>query len=279
MKKEFITIREKETAVRFQNTKVNAVRIKDILKKGVRVYKDDKIGVSGAIGDVSDEVLVENAMQNLSTGIAYPYELSSNFKDHRNYNSNPMSETKLLAYSEEILETLKRDYSDFDFSEGLLTKEVTYQMQNSEGLDLEYKDAYMSLEMILKEKKSANLFDGVLMYYGRSFDIDKFWAFNRGYLDAYRKDVPLPEGDVLPVFSFDFPELNGFLTRSLNGERYATGSSIFSNKIGEKLFNDKITLEQNRSPEHKPEPFFDMEGAVLNEDHHALIEKGKLVSY
>jgi len=277
MKKEFITIKEKETALRIQNTEVNAVRMKDIVRKGVRVYKDGKIGISGTIGDTQEEVLIENAVQNLSAGISYPYELS-NYKDHRDYSKEHINETELLSCAEGILERLRSDYSDFDFSESILTKEIIWKMQNTEGLDLEYKDEYFSLGLILKEKKSANIFDGFLQYYGRSFELDKFWEFNEGFLEAYRNKVQLPEGEKLPVFTFEYSELHKFLSRSLNGEIYATGGSIFSNKMGEKLFNEKITLEQNMCPIYRAEPFFDMEGTVLKNDAYTLIDRGRLVN-
>ncbi len=278
MKQESITIREKETAAKVQNTRINAVRTKDIAKKGVRVYEDGKIGISGAIGEVAEDKLVENAVRNLGTGIAYPYPLSKDRKDHRTYNDNPISAEKLMSITESVLETLGKEYSDFDFSETVSTSEITIEMRNSEGLDLEYKDAYFSLGLILREKKSANLFDGLVMCVGRQFDPDKFWAFNRSYLEAYRNPVALPEGEVLPVFALMPDNLTGFLNKSLNGERFATGSSIFSGKLGEQLFNEKVTLEQNRNPLHEPGAFFDMEGVVLPEDRCVLIEDGKLVS-
>jgi PmbA protein len=278
MQKETISIQVKETAVRVQNTRVNAVRMKDIVKKGLRVYQDGKIGISGAIGDVPEEVLLDQAVQNLKTGIAYPYEMTGSRKDHRNYGSNPISGSELLNYTEEILSRLRQDYPEFDFSEGIVTKEATWQMRNTKGLDLEYKDAWLELGLLLKEKKSVNLIDGFLMYYGRSFDVEKFWAFNKGFLDAYNHSVPLPEGDHLPVFKLELSELILFLSRSLNGEGYATGSSIFSGKMGEKLFHEKLVVEQNMSPLLRYEPFFDMEGTVLENDRHVLIDKGRLVS-
>lgn len=276
MEREFITIREKETAFRVQNTRINAVRTKDILKKGVRVYRDGKIGISGAVGDLPDDILIDSAVKNLSTNIEYPYKLSGDRKDHRNYNENPMTGEELLKHSEDILDVLRRDYPEFDFSERISAKEVRWTMTNTAGLDLEYRDAFISLGLILKEKKSANLFDGFLMYYGRSLDMDKFWAFNRDYLAAYNNPVPLPEADVLPVFTFEFGELIGFLAHCLNGERYAVGSSIFSGKLNEQLFNDKIVLKQNMDPIYRAEPFFDMEGTVLENDTYTLINKGKL---
>lgn len=141
MDKEFITIREKETAVRVQNTKVNAVRMKDIVKKGVRVYKNGKIGISGAVGDISDEALVHNAIENLSAGIPYPYELSGNCKDYRDYGKQRISSAEIVDYGEEILAKLRAEYDDFSFSEGFFTNEVTIQMKNTQGLDLEYRDS------------------------------------------------------------------------------------------------------------------------------------------
>lgn len=278
MKQEFITIQEKETAVKVQNTRVNAVRMKDIVKKGVRVFDGGKIGISGTIGEVAEKALIESAVQNLSTGIEYPYPLSRERKDYRCYNDKPISAEELLTMSESVLETLRREYSDFDFSETISSNEVVWQMRNSEGLDLEYKDAYFSLGLILKEKKSANLFDGFIMCAGREFDLDRFWAFNHSYLEANRKTVDLPQGDVLPVFTFEPDNLTGFLNKCLNGERYATGSSIFSGKIGEALFNEKVILEQNRDPRIFPRAFFDLEGVVLNDDRYVMIESGKLVS-
>lgn len=278
MKQEFIVIREKETAARVQNSQINAVRTKDIVKQGVRVYADGKIGISGVVGEASEKTLVENAVQNLSAGIKYPYAISKDRHDHRCYNNNPMGAEELLSMAESVLKTLRNEYADFDFSETISTNEITWQMGNSEGLDLEYTDAFFSLGLILKEKESADLFNGVLMCMGRQFDPDAFWTFNRAYLEACRTPVDLPEGEVLPVFFLEPDNLLGFLNKSLNGERFATGSSIFSGKLGEQLFSEKVTVEQNRDPRYNPRPFFDMEGVVLPKDRHVLIESGKLVS-
>ena len=278
MKQEFITIREKETAARIQNTQINAVRIKDIVRKGVRVYEDGKIGISGAVGHVPQESLIDDAVQNLKTGIEYPYSLTKDKRDHRSYNHSPMSAEELLSITESVLETLRKEFPDFDFSETVSSNEITAEMRNTEGLDLKYNDAYFSLGLILKEKASANLFDGFLMCVGRQFELDKFWSFNRSFLEAYRTPVALPEGDVLPVFVLEPDNLLGFLNKSLNGERFATGSSIFSGKLGEQLFNEKVTVEQNRNPLYNPRAFFDMEGVVLPEDRYVLIEDGRLMS-
>src|SRR5690554_4597284 len=134
-------MRIKESAARVQNSEVTAVRVKDITRKGVRVYQDGKIGIAGVVGDAPEDVLLQGAMQNLNAGIAYPYPLTQNLKDHRCYNEQPMSSQELLEQAEGVLQILQKDYPDFAFSESISSIEQIVQMRNSEGLDLEYKDA------------------------------------------------------------------------------------------------------------------------------------------
>jgi PmbA protein len=188
-----------------------------------------------------------------------------------------MSGEELLKLTEEILEKLKTNYDKFLFSETISVKETIVKMKNSEGLDLEYIDAWFELGLILKEKSSANLFDGLIQYFGRSFDKQNFWDFNKGYLNAYSKQVKLPEGEKIPVFILEDSELNGFLNKSLNGERYANGSSLLSGKLNEQLFNKKITFGQNFDSGMTFEPFFDNEGTILKNDRLPLIQSGKLI--
>ena len=278
MKKEFITMRIKESAARVQNSEVTAVRVKDITRKGVRVYQDGKIGIAGVVGDAPEDVLLQGAMQNLNAGIAYPYPLTQNLKDHRCYNEQPMSSQELLEQAEGVLQILQKDYPDFAFSESISSIEQIVQMRNSEGLDLEYKDAVFALSLILKERATANLFDGALFCLTRDFDPDKFWDFNRSFLEAYRNKVELPEGDVLPVFMWDLSVLQSFLGRALHGERFARGSSLFSGKLGEQLFAEKVTIELNRDPATRIKPFFDTEGVVIPNDRLALVENGRLTA-
>lgn len=276
MKREFTTLREKETTARVQTSQIQAVRVKDITKKGVRVYKDGKIGIAGVVGDASDAVLLESAVQNLSAGIDYPYPLSSDRRDHRSYNKQPMSSQELLDHAEHILAILRKEFSDFSFSEAISTNELMIQMQNSEGLDLEYRDGFFMLTLILKEKATANLFDGALICQTRQFDPKRFLDFNQAFLKAYRNKVELPSGEMLPVFTLGTESTLAFIGRSLNGERFARGSSLFSGRLGDQLFSERITIELNRDPLLNGRPFFDAEGVVLAGDRLALIEDGNL---
>ncbi len=278
MKKEFITVSEKETVLRIQACKIEAVRSKDIVKKGVRVYEGGKIGISGAVGDIPDDVLIERAIENLATDISYDYALESNHVEARNYNENPMTAKTMIDHTEAILEELRTNYTDFDFFENVGIREKKVEMRNTEGLHLTYEDALFSLSLVLKEKGGPNVFDGFLVYQGRTFDRDAFWRQNHEILNAYRTKVSLPEGDKLPVFMLDFEVLTSILARSLNGENYATGSSLFKGKLGETLFDSRVNLYQWGDSKATFEPYFDREGCLTKGDKLPLIENGKLVS-
>ena len=278
MKKEWLVIKEKETTVKVKTAKVEAVRSKDIVKKGYRVYKDGKIGISGAIGDVPMAQLEKDATENLMTDIAYPYALTGDKKDHRNYNASPMDAKTLLEETEAILAFFRESYPEFDYSEHLSVIEHSAWMQNTEGLDLKYEDAYFELALILKEIGGPNVFDGFLSYFGRSFDRAKFIEQSKAFMKGYLGKADLPEGDKLPVFFIGEDSFNGIFSRSLNGEIYATGSSLFKGKLGETLFNEKLTLSIWKNPVQNFAPFFDREGMTYENDKLPLIQNGKFVS-
>lgn len=276
MKKEWIKLTTRETAIKVRNTKVEAIRSKNLVKKGVRVFENGYIGISGCIGDTPNALLEKQAEDNLAVQIEYPYTLETGTVDHRDYNENPMDAETLLKHTNQILEVLRTDYPAFDFSETVSLKETEYQFQNTEGVDLLYKDAYYSIGLLLKDKQSANLFDGFLMNAGRQFNPEKFWKSSKDVLKAYETPVALPENTKLPVIFLGDSSITGFLNRCLNGESYALGSSLFSGKIGEKLFDERVNVSQYRNPKEVFEPFFDKEGVVLENNQYTLIENGVL---
>lgn len=278
MEKEFVTVSEKQTAVRIQNTKINAIRTKDIIKKGVRVYKDGKCGTGGAIGEISEDIITNQAIKNLDTGISYPYDLQSGLTMYKDLKRSHVYEKDLMEISENILEALRTEFSGFDFSESINFSEISVSFNNTKNLDLIYKDAFFDIGLVIKEKKSANLFDGYLGYTGRKFETKKFLQMSREVLKAYNTPATLPEGEKIPVISMGMSSLKMFLNKSLNGESYASGSSILSKKLGEKIFCEKITIDQCRDSEKQFTPFFDMEGVVLKGYSTPLIKDGMLAN-
>ncbi|MCH4891118.1 hypothetical protein EZV73_26305 [Acidaminobacter sp. JC074] len=272
--KQHYKIHSKETTVRVLNTEVSAVRKKNIVKQAVRVIEEDKIGIAGAIGSCKLEDLESQAKSNLSIGIPYPYELNPVKKESVILNDCDLSHDGLKDTVEEILDFLKA-YDEFDFSEVAKLVEETISFTDSQGTDLVYEDKYVEIGFILKEKALANLFDGFLAYSGRHFDMDKFKSFNKKLLKAYSNKVDMPEEKELPVIFMEGEDLLRLkLLQELNGEKIGSKASIFTEKIGSKMFNDKFNVVQNFNPVTAFRPFFDKEGTVMENYKYPLITNG-----
>ncbi|MBU1019958.1 MAG: hypothetical protein KJ847_01985 [Firmicutes bacterium] len=276
MKKEKISIQTNETSIKIQASLINSIRVKNIERNAVRVYQDNKIGISGAVGSSSEDILTKQAIENLSSNIPYPYDLETTRKDHRNYTSTHYSETDLMKLTEQILAMLHQEFSDFIFGESIQKVEIDYRMSNTEGLDLRYQDEHINFGFIVKAKSSPNLFDTFVGWHGRDLDVDKLLGFLRMQLLAERNMVALPEGEKLPVFFVSPDALGGFLIRQLNGETYGNKASLFDQKLGEQLFHEKLTIVQNNDPKTSYSNFFDAEGVIKENNIVPLVEKGVL---
>ncbi len=276
MKKEKISIKRKETSIKLQASQINSIRVKDIERKAVRVFQDGKIGISGAVGSSSEEELTKQAIDNLSSNILYPYELESNKKNHRNYKDTHYSENDLMKLTENVLSSLNQEFDDFIFSESIKTIEIDYILENTDGLYLRYQDEHLELSLIVKAKSSPNLFDTFIGWEGRNLDLDRFLSFIKKQLQAERNTVDLPTEEKVPIFFLSPDSLGQFLMKQLNGEIYGNKASLFDNKLGEKLFNKKLTIIQNNNPKTSYSKFFDTEGVTKENDSVTLIENGVL---
>lgn len=276
MKQENIRIKRKETSIKLQASEINSIRVKDIERNAVRVYKDGKIGISGAVGSSSQEELKKQAIDNLASNIPYPYNLEKDTKDHRDYTEKVYTETELMTFTEKLLNALKEEHDDFIYSESVKSVQIDRSFQNSEGLDLRFKDAHIELGLIVKSKSSSNLFDTFLGWNGRNLDEGKFISFCKEFLNAERNKVELPKEGKVPVFFSGLGTIGGFINRHLNGETYGNKASIFDGKLGEKVFNERVTLYQNRNPKETYSSFYDSEGVVKPNDRVDLIKNGVL---
>lgn len=267
-----------ETTVNIVQTRVESIRKKDITRTGLRLYKDGYIGVAGAIGSYREQDLEQKAMDALQLQIPYPYGLSSDKKQVLDLTSSILTEQQLLHETEEILSELRKSQPAFSFSHKtkLVHREVS--LDNDLGLDLAYRDSYVSMELVFKEKSSSSIMDGFAGYEGRSYDRNEFLQLINGVCDAYRNKVDLPAGNLPVVFSEEKGLLFKKLVEELQGQRFATGSSLLSGKTGQQLFSPDFTLYQTHNSEETYGPFFDAEGTVNKDYQYALIEKGRFIT-
>jgi PmbA protein len=268
-----------ELSVNVVQTRVDSIRKKDILKTGIRVYRDGKIGIAGAIGRRHEEDLTQSAVAALELGIPYPYRLA---RQHKEAVEPPCELPEGTAFVEEMqgmLDDLRQAQPGYSFSHKikLLTQDV--QLANDLGLDLRYRSTSIDVGLVIKDKRSANIMDAFVGYDGWRYDRAEFLRLATMICDAFSHQVEIHDG-TYPVLFFSMDgTYYSKLAESLHGVLYATGGSLISGKMGQKLFADGLTVYETRNwQDGIIDAFFDAEGTVNDDHRYALVQDGTLVA-
>ena len=267
----------KETSISISNSVVDAVRFKNDTKTSIRAYEDGYIGVAGAIGKYDEAELENQAAEGLRHRIKYPCCPSTDTQERIDKRTDFIREEELVNEVDDLLYSLRKEHPDFIFSNKINLTETNVSMSNDKNLKLEYSDKGIEGGVLYKHKDSSSLFEGGIICQERKYNKDLLLKEFDVILKAFNNKVELPENKRYPVafFSSDIPMTK--LIADLEGNVFGAGTSLFSNKIGQKIFSEDFTLYQSLNPEDAINiPFFDAEGTVNPEYRYALIENGVL---
>lgn len=269
----------KETCITISNSKVESIRLKNDTKTSLRIYKDGYIGVAGRIGKYSEGELEKEALEALEQKIEYPCEPTQNKQEKLDKKAEIIKDEEAACEVEELLSELNKQQPEFIFSHKVRIKETNNKIVNDGNLDLEYSDRVMSIEIVYKDKSSSNIMDGFVGSEERKYDRELFLKESNMVLNAYKNKVDFDNSGTYPViFIANEMPVEKFMS-DLNGKIFASGSSLFSNKMGEKVFNENFTFYHSLNPDDVLNmPFFDAEGVVNPDYRYALIENGVISS-
>ncbi|SFB30741.1 metallopeptidase TldD-related protein [Clostridium frigidicarnis] len=266
----------KETSISIANSNIDAVRLKNDTKTSLRVYKDGIIGVAGAIGKYNEDELEKQAIEGLEQNIPYPYQLSGYRKENVDKRLEIIKEEELVSEVDKFLCELKNNHPEFSFSNKINLKETSTRILNDNVLDLQYADRGITIQLLFKHKNSSSLFDGFIGAEERKYDRNLLLQESEIILNTFNNKVNLPKNKKYPVVFAHYIPVNK-LINDLSGKAFGTGSSLFSNKIDEKIFSENFTFHQSLNPQDVINmPFFDAEGVVNNDYRCTLIENGVL---
>jgi len=279
MIKEIYCEKSKVTELSIANNKVSAIKKSDTSKTGLRLYDNSCIGVAGAIGAYDENKLLDRAKQMLVFKIPYACEPAGEIKREIDLSDSfELSEVDFVKRSEELLQKLALEYPKFSFNHKITYEETETSLRNDLGAGLLFRDKCVQATLLIKHKESKNLMDSIGASVTRKFDFDDVYKTVSETCACYEEKVPIP-GEKIPVVFLTNHQtvLSKFLT-DLNGRTMGTGASMFSGKIGQKLFAEHFSLCVERKPRENYSCFFDAEGTVLSEDSFPLIENGVLKS-
>lgn len=272
--KEKLSSRDIDSIVRFQENKIVSFDKSDSIGYSFRFYKDGFVGIHYNQGEISDEAGFAKAEKNLEFKRPYKFSPETGSR-HRDLSDKEITDKELMDLAAEALDHIHKKYPDFSFN-GDFQKHISEcKMSNSNGLDYSDRDCNVSVSVSFKHKDSKDINDGYYSMSLRNFDVQKFYDMTDNYLANYSKMLELPEELIIQTQYYGYL---GLLHNCLDSESLSLGTSLFTGKIGEKLFSEKFSLRHDVSDKEAwDSTFYDGEGVVLPDDKLSYIENGVLL--
>lgn len=258
-------------SINISNNNVDSLRKSDDLKTVIRVYDGGKIGIAGAVGPCDDNFLLEQAKTKLSQGIPYPCNLVARIHRAEDCSGEIIADGGEVEVCRSLIKRLADSYPGFIFSNKINTQNYTASYTNSLDAQYSYKSNNITLSLTIKAKDSANIMD--LGYFAEQtyYSEDKIVRDIGALLNVYNNISEIPEGAPVLIPA----EVIEFLIPHMLAEKYVSGSSMLSGKLGFVIFNKNLNISVCRRRDNKQNiPFFDSEGTVLKGDEFPLVKDG-----
>ncbi len=277
MEKEYLINKSSVITLNITDGKIDSYRQKDETQATVRAYANGAIGVAGALGDPDMESLEAQAVANLANGIPYPCKLNKGVKKSIIRNKPIVAEQNVMKISKRLAKKLAAACPRFLIGGKVQLSRVSGSYKNTQDTDLAFENNSFQVALQIKDKDSSNIadaFHGVsVSRYGRVAE-NKIVNDVKTLHDAFfGEKVTLPDGKY-PVILSPF-DVFGNVFKDFIAEYYVSGGSLFSGKLGEKIFNDKLSVLVDRNPvTNRSAAFYDSEGEIAPNYRAALIENG-----
>lgn len=252
---------------------ISEIREKSLEKNSARIFEGDKIYSSNFLGKISNSELKEKALGNKLLAIDYNYEVASDIEVVSTVGKK-LDDKTVVANTNELLNHFKQKLPDFIYTGKVNYEEVSKDLQVSTNIKLKEEINISSGYMIMKRKGSPNIMDSFMHFQNATGEIN-LSAFDR-IIELHEKwdnQVSIEAGKY-PVL---FVDERGFLAKlreSYQPEMYHQNAALYSDKAGQKLFNEKISLvELADAKEYGVLKEFDDEGHLVNKDY-PIIDKG-----
>ncbi len=281
MNKEYITHKSNTITLNVTDGKVDSFREIDESTKTVRVYENGKIGVAGALGEVSFESLESAAIKKLEDNIPYASTLNKGVKKQI-INEKPVFEReKLMRVAKRIAKKVATACPRFLVNGKIKLACNSGSYKNTAETELAFKNSDLSIFFQVKDKDSSNIADvyygANVGRYGKSVE-DKIVSDCKTLHDNFFTAPIVLENGKYPMI-FESFDIFGHVFKDFIAEYYVSGGSLFSGKAGEKVFNEKLSVSIDRNPKtNRTSSFYDGEGEIAKNCRAPIIEKGVLKS-
>ena len=244
----------RKTVFNIEKNELKAGTFADIKSVFVRVWIDGKQGISSSnvLGKEVVESAVSSAKNSKKKDFFYGLPKRQIYPQVKGmFDKEVENEERMAEILRVLLEEFKgrKSYLPLaSLASGLSGNFVV----NSEGIEAYDKMSFMDLGVscVAKDKNISSIYDSLSSR--KIFSIDEVRRFAKAIADEAElflkakklKEFKIPENVILEGYGlFELME-NAFLP-NFNAENVLKGKSIFKGKLGEKLFSEKFSLDDN----------------------------------
>jgi len=282
---EVVDIKEETTTVEFENNRLKTSLIEETKGTAVRVIKNGRLGFSASSDENATDKLIKNVLESAKYGNDVPINFPGKapILDVENYDDRivDLQIPKMVEMGQEIIDTLLSFDPELQVNVRVTRGAREFGIKNQTGLDLVDKKSPFSISFELFRVHG----DDILII----FDVMGSTVWN----DDYKKSIKnvgdllskakvsgeIQSGRMPVLFSpkgalaLVLPLMNG-----LNGKMVYTGISPMKDRIGDRLFDSKLSVVDDPTVNGRfNSSGFDDEGVATKRN--VLISNGEVKSF
>lgn len=282
---EVLSLESEKTTVEFEANRLKTCTVAETKGTAVRVIRNGRLGFSASTNEAAPEKLAANSLESAAYGDPAPFSFPKMQMGPAVRTFDPtirdLPVDRLVEIGKEMIDlVLSADPTVLCYI-GLERSLVRAQICNQAGLDISFQNTPLSIGMGIHRVEG----DDVLLLFdmlGTTLWDDAYMAFARRLVEKLklaRRITSMKPGKMPVLFSpVGSLALLLPLTQALNGKEVYKGTSPVRAKIGEKLFDEKISLVDDGTLDGKfASAVYDDEGIPRRRTN--LIDKGVLKSF
>lgn len=278
---EIYSIDNKQNVVSFENAKLHEIDTKFQSGVSIRIIKDGKLGFAYTRNLINREELLQNALNSLKGGVTAEYEfpLTKDLPKLDTYDdsSENITSNQMVDECARICNELKKTHGEVSATAYVYSE--TIRVINTKGTDVSNKISQFGVYASISYPGTAS---GI----GRVSNAKKFEPMPNeiinetvNFYNLSSKEVSAKGGKIKVMFMPNVMyALNWRISSGASGKSVYEKISPIANKIGEKIFSDKITIYDDPLDDKYPGArAFDDEGVTAHKMH--IVENGVLNSF
>ena len=248
---EVVELQQQATTVEFEANHFKTSKVEETSGVAVRVVRDGRLGFSASSDARAVDRLVNNALQSAAFGEVIPLAFPSPQAGLSVRTFDPaiaeLPVTRLVEIGQELVDLMLATDADVRVNVNLKRSTDEVRLRNQTGTEISFRRSPLSIMaevdrikgddvLILFDMLGTTLWDPMRDYLAFARRLADKLALARQLTTMHSGKMPVlfaPSG----VLALGLPLMEG-----VNGKNVYTGISPMAGRVGEKLFDDEITL-------------------------------------